>query len=488
MDELTCVKYYEENGQNHESCDLSNIVFKDLDYRKIENTISFFRSDFSRSRFYDCYFIRNIFGRADFIDVYLKNTDFDSVDFGSCLIKNALLERVMFKSNNYHGVAIQYTYFKKCVFRDEDFITNMYHCEFHECTFINCTFKKSSLDCNTFSNCEFIKVDMSECIAENLKFDSCSLVDVYLCANLWTTYLYKNTDIYRFGFKYRGENVAIWQGSAKKFVKNLKKDKLYFEYLNALIIGDLIPSCGIAKELELLFHSIISLPSQIRKSTLVKILDMVLFYRNYSKIPFADYLSIYTFFANVTWGEDIPFEETLVYDAKLYKIRKIIEQLDFDNSYIIKLPLDVTCISKFHIDSEDSTAALSYLENVFDIANQEICGNAFSKPLFKVIKEEKGSIVLTIASAALLVLLVSYAAKKAMHNVFSIQVENSIKKKAIKLISSSDNLDLDSIKKSCALAQKYDLLPNENDAKQIDHLSSELVKGKILDIILNFLF
>ncbi len=486
MDNLTCVKYFKENEKNHESCNLSDLVFKDIDYSRITKEISFFRSDFSRSCFYNCTFNRNLFGRADFIDVYFKNTDFDLVDFGSCLIKNAVLERVMFNSNRYHGVAIQYTYFKKCVFRDEEFVTNMYHCEFYECTFINCTFKKSSLDCNTFSKCEFIKVDISECVAENLKFDNCSLRNVYLCANLWTTYLYKDTDIQSFEFKYRGKIEDIWNGNSKEFVDNLINKKLYFEYLNSIIIGEMIPIHGLTMEFKQLFPIIISQSAQNRKSTIIKILDMIFFYYNYYKIPLKDYISIYMYLSDINW-EDIPFEEVLIYDSKLYKIRKKIEHFDFGLSYMRSISIDTVCIAQFHINSDDSKFALLYLEQVFDIANHDFCNDAYNKPLIKVIQEDKGSVILTIASAALLALFVSYVAKKVMHNTFSIQIENEIKKQILKRLSDNKS-DMKNIKNVCTLAQEYELLDISNDSKQISHLSSELTKGEILSIILNFLF
>lgn len=486
MDSVAKSNLYIENGQNHECCGLTDLVFKDIDYSQYKDPISFFRSDFSRSRFYSCTFNRNLFGRADFIDVYIKNTEFESVNFGSCLLKNALLEKVIFSRNSYRGIAIQYSCFRKCVFRDEDFITNMYHCDFYECTFINCTFKKSSLDSNTFSNCEFIKVDMSECIAENLKFGNCSLRDVFLGANLWTTYLYRDTDVYSFGFKYRGQVVDIWNGDPTSFIERLLQKKLFFEYFNVLIIGDLIPTHGFAGEFERLFPAIMTQSSQQRKSNIVKILDMLLYYQNYQKLPIGEYLAVYNFLIQMNWG-DTPFDEVLVYNAKLFKIQKSMEQLNFDLSYIKSFPASAICISKYHINCDDAAIAREYLENAFNSANHLLCGDAYSQPLLKVIDEEKGSVILTIASAAILALLVSYVAKKVMHNLHSIQIEHGIKKQILKSLT-GEGAEISDIKKSCTLAQKLDLLPTEKDSEHIDRLSSELTKGEILDIILNFLF
>ncbi len=485
MGDLAKINFYIENGDNHESSCLTDYVFKDIDYTEFKQTISFFRSDFSRSQFYSCTFNRNAFGRADFIDVYMKNTEFDSVDFGSCLIKNAYLEKTMFTRNHYRGVALLYTCFKRCVFRDEDFITNMFNCSFIECTFINCTFKKSSLEANEFNNCEFIKVDMSECIAENLRFDCCSLRDVYLGADSWTTFLYRDTDIYGFGFKRRGTVVDIWNGSAEDFINTLLKRQQYFEYLNTIISGNLVPSYGLAKEIELLYPKIIAQSQQLRKNTIVRILDMLLFYYNYKKISLEEYLKIYFFFLQQDWGS-IPFEEALSYNAKLYKIHKTIEQFNFDIDLIKTIPTNTVCLSKFHINCDDVNIAIEYLENVFDIANKEFCGDAFSKPLIKVLKEEKGSVILTIASAAILTLFISYVAKKVMHNVFSIQIDNEMKKQFLNRLNSA--ADLAEFEEICTLSQKLEFTSNDKDTTQIDNLSKEITKSEILDIILNFLF
>ena len=485
MDELEKMNTFFENGQNHECSCLTDFVFKNIDYTQFNIPVSFFRSDFSRSKFYSCTFYRNSFGRADFIDVYFENVEFNSADFGSCLIKNALLENVKFTCNHYRGVAIQYTYFKNCVFRNEDFITNMYHCSFYKCIFICCTFKKSSLDSNEFTDCKFTEVDLSECIAESLKFDNCALRDVFLGASLWTTYLYRNTDIRSFGFKYRGQVVDIWNGNPKEYLNSLLQRHLYFEYLNSMIISDLAQKLGLIGEIKYLYPKIISQPPQIRRSTMIKILDMLLFYRNYYKIPIEEYLKIYFFFAEMDWKE-LPFEEALIYDAKLYKIRKSIECLNFDLAYVKGFPPDAICISKFHINCDDTSAALEYLETAFDIANHDIYNEMYMKPLFKVIQAEKGSVILTLASAATLALLVSYVAKKVSHNIFSIQIENGIKKQIVKQLKDQKTSWAD-IKKSCELAQKINCLPSETDTEQINRLSSELTKGEILDIFLNLL-
>ena len=485
MKDLMAVRYFVETGKSHERENLTELVFKDLDYTTLDSPISFFRSDFMRSRFYSCTFHRNSFDRADFIDVYIKACDFSSVDFGACLFKNAVIEKVNFKNNTYNGVAIQYSYFKNCVFRDENFITNMYNCDFRECTFINCTFKKSSLDCNTFSYCEFIKVDMSECIKDNSKFDSCTLRDVYLCANLWATYLYKKTDIYQFGFKYRGNVVDIWSGDPAEFIKELLDHGLYFEYVNSSIVGKLIKPDMVLDLIQNILPSILEQPEILRRKNMLRILDMLCFYINDERIAFKDYLALYSLFASFDW-KGLPPEEVLEYQISIYRLQKTIEQFDFDISYIKKIPQSEICIAKFHMAIDDAEDAKMHLRKAYVAANNEFCEGIFPEPLFTVLQVEQGSVILTIAAASLLTVLVSCAAKKVMHNINSIRVENVFTQQFVRKLSSSQNLA--ELKKGCKLAQEHRFLSDENDIKHMAKLSSELTKGEIIDIILSFLF
>ena len=74
-----------------------------------------------------------------------------------------------------------------------------------------------------------------------------------------------------------------------------------------------------------------------------------------------------------------------------------------------------------------------------------------------------------------------------MHNVFSIQIEQSIKKEIIKKIAESEG-DLTEIKKICKLAEKNNWLNAPDDSKAIKDLADDFTKGEIIDVILNFLF
>lgn len=485
MEYIKNTNYFTEDWKNHEGANLSDFVFKGLDYRFSSQPVSFFRSDFSRSRFDNCAFKNNLFGRADFIDVCIENSSFDSVNFGSCLFKNAFLDKVQFQKNHYHGVAVQCSTFRNCVFRNELFVTNMRQCDFYECTFINCKFEKSYIDENTFINCELIKVDISECIADELRFDNCTLTEVYLCANLWAGYFYKKTNIYNFGFKYRGKIVDIWNDDCTSFLNTLYGKGLYPEFVNSILVARLKQKEQIIEIIKDAFQKIMKQPAQIRKNAMLKLLHMLSFYFDDQNLPLDVFLPIYSFLENYNW-ENTSFEESLLYQAEIYKLRTKIEKMNFHVSYVRNMKPDILCFIKFHLNMDTKEEAVQFVEKIFSIANSDYCLGAFPEPLFSLISVEDGSVILTLATSAILAVLISFAAKHIAHNLNSIRIEQCITKNIMRRLTDSQ-VSLAEIQKSCNLAQKFSLLSTDSDLKQLSRLSSELTKGAILDIIIHFL-
>lgn len=484
MDSIVSVNLFENTKDNYERCDLTSLLFKDIDYSKDRRSVSFYRSDFNRSQFNSCTFYKNIFGRADFINIFAVNTEFLEVDFGSCMIKNATFEKTQFEKNRYHGVAIQNSYFYKSTFRNETFVTNMFETTFDQCTLINCKFEKSSLDHITFINCEFIKVDIAECWAENLRFDNCTLRDVYLGASLWTTYLYKATDIDNFSFKYRGEIIDLWNGTPEDFLAKLWKQGRLFEYLNAIIVGRKILQRQFIVELQKALGAMKLQPIQIRKNNITRTLEMILFYSNSDAINFLSYMETLETFEAFPWS-DLPFEEEILYDSIVYKIQKNFQNFNFSISYLLALPRDEICVATYHLNFDTSDIARLYLEQIYQTANIE-CGNTYQPPYMQIISERTGSIIMTVASIATLTLLISFVAKKVFHNLSSIRIESKVTKEISKQIEDSGG-DIKKLKNACSVADKYNLLDSESDSKTLEKLSSEVTKGEILDIVLQFL-
>ncbi len=487
MGEILSKKIFYDNLEDYTAQCLTDTIFRDIDYRAANKSPSFFRADFSRSHFTSCTFWHNQFGRADLIDMYITNTEFCEVDFGSCMIKNTTLEKSMFQENNYHGVAIQYCFFRNCTFRDEEFITNMFHCTFVQCTFINCKFQKSSLEQNAFIKCEFIKVDISECVAENLSFSYCSLRDVFLNASMWASYLYKGTDINLFAFKYHGEIVDVLHNESNRYIKQFLINGQLSEFYNARIIAHKsMPDIDLIDDLSVVLDQAKKQPKLQRQKNLSRILDMMQFYCGSDEIEFKKYFQLLALLRQYDW-EQFPFEETLEYESRLFQIRKLCQEFDVDQAWLYTVSPSEPCIAIFRLKFDDSVQAMEYLDNVYTQANYLLCGNAYEPPFFNVLSVEQGSIILTVSSIALLTVLISYAAKTVFHNLLSIKVETAISTQIVQRLNKAGT-GVATLSKICNIAKESGLLeqPKEN-CNAIGKLSTELSKGEIQDIMINFL-
>lgn len=487
MKPILRMRIFRDIGKDYVEQDLTEMLFKDIDFEREGVYPSFFRSDFSRSQFAGCTFFMNKFGRADLIDIYIENTRFYKVDFGSCLFKNATMKKTIFQENRYHGVAIQYCYFKNCTFQNEHFITNMFHCVFDQCNFFNCKFEKSSLESNQFTNCQFSEVDMAECIAENLWFSTCDLSNVCLNATMWSTCLYKDTDIRCISFKYHGEITDVLSSKLDKYTSQLLASRRLAEYLNTRIIAHTIGiQTDLPADLSLVLDIATTLQQSTREKNMLRILDMLQFYIGGKYIDFVEYTHLLSILQNNNWSK-FSFDESLKYESKLFQIEKQHEKLSLNLSYICTIAPNQLCIASFRLPFDNSSDAQEYLNNLFQLTNQEYCMCLFRPPYFEVLSEATGSVILTIAASALLVVLLARAAKVVCHDALSIKIQHKTAEQIAKQLEAT-NCDLSSLKAICSIANKYGLLHTPSDDKQtLQELSSELTKGGILDVIINLL-
>ncbi|WP_305116188.1 pentapeptide repeat-containing protein [Thomasclavelia cocleata] len=489
MYEMMKVDVFDKTILNCESMNLSYKLFEDVDYTQSESIVSFYRCDFRGSKINNCIFYKNPFGRSDFIDTYICNSKFREVNWGSCLFENASFENTQFSGNRYKGVSAKYTYFKKCIFSNETIISNMFDCLYQECTFVDCIYEKSSILNIQFINCTFIRTDISQCHAEQLKFDSCTLQDVYLGLPFWATYLFKNTFINRFAFKYHGEIIDIiresyFLSSFKEFWEN---GRLY-EYINAHIISKQISmQSDLLNIVKKVFQKLIVFPAKIRKKNILDILSMFEFYFSYDNIDFITYNSIIEYL-NLEGWKNYPFDEVIEYSAKIFKINVLISNFKYDYKYLYTINTNQKCICNFRLDCKDKEEAIKYLDTVFNVANDNLCNGYYDPPLFEVKDISVGSIILTISSWALLAILVSYSAKKVFHNLQSIKIEHALNVAIQKQLSDKTNpTTINDIDKVGKIAAKYNLINTDDDDAKLNKLSSELTKGEILSIILNLI-
>ncbi|MCM1297480.1 MAG: pentapeptide repeat-containing protein, partial [Muribaculaceae bacterium] len=491
MHEMLKTNIFDKTLLNCETMDLSYKLFKNIDYTIFETVVSFYRCDFRGSKFEDCTFYKNPFGRSDFIDAHICNSKFQEVNWGSCLFENTTFENVEFSRNEYKGVSSKYTYFKKCIFNNETFITNMFDTIYQECTFVDCIFERSSILNVQFINCVFIRTDISQCHAEKLKFDSCKLEEVYLGLQFWATYLFKNTFINRFAFKYHGKIVDIVREDyfLSSFAEFWENGRLY-EFINAHILSkQLSMQADLLYIVEVVFRKLIDFPAKVRKRNILDILDMLEFYFSYDHIDFITYNSIIEYIKEYGLN-DYPFDESIEYLSKIYKISVLMSNFMYEYKYLYTIDRDQKCKCIFRLDSRNEDEAIDYLTSIFNSANINLCNGYYKSPLFEIIRVSSGSIILTITSWALLSVLVSYCAKKVIHNLESISIEHTINSAIRKQLSSNDPpISIAKIDKIGKIATKYQLInTNDADEEKLYKVSSEITKGEILSIILNLIF
>ena len=491
MHELINVDIFDKALLNCEAMNLSYKLFKDIDYTQYETVVSFYRCDFRGSKFEDCLFYKNPFGRSDFIDAYICNSKFHEVNWGACLFENTTFENVEFSGNKYKGISSKYTYYKKCIFNNETIITNVFDSIYQECIFVDCLFDRSSILNVQFIKCTFIRTDISQSHAEKLKFDSCNLEEVYLGLQFWATYLYKNTFINRFAFKYHGEIVDIIREDyfSSSFMEFWENGRLY-EFVNAHILSkQLSMQADLLYIIEVVFRKLIDFPAKIRKRNILDILDMLEFYFNYDHIDFITYNSIIEYI-NEDGLNDYPFDEVIEYSSKIFKIKVLMSNFMYEYRYLYTIDKDQKCKCIIRLDSNDEDEAINYLASVFNATNTNLCNGYYKPPLFELNSVSPGSIILTITSWALLSVLVSYCAKRVMHNLESISIEHTINSAIKKQLSSQGKpisiADIDKVGKT---ATKYQLLnTDDGDDAKLNKVSSVITKGEILSIILNLIF
>lgn len=491
MHEMMKVDVFDKTLSNCEAMNLSYKLFDDLDYTDNELIVSFYRCDFRGSKFNNCVFYKNPFGRADFIDAYICNSKFQEVNWGSCLFENTTFENIHFTRNRYKGVSARYTHFRKCTFNKETIVTNMFDCIYHECTFVDCLYEKSSISNVQFINCTFIRTDISQCHAEQLKFDSCALEEVFLGLPFWATYLFKNTYINRFAFKYRGEIVDIIREDyfTSSFIEFWENGRLY-EFINAHIISkQLSMQSDLLSIVEKVFQKLIDFPAKIRKKNILDILDMLEFYFSYDNIDFITYNSIIEYINSNGWT-NYPFDEIIEYSSKIFKINILMSNFMYNYKYLYTISTNQKCKCIFRLNYKTKDDAINYLTSVFNAANNNLCNGYYNFPLFEVNDVSSGSIVLTISSWALLAILVSYSAKRVFHNLESIKIEHALNVAIQRQLSDKTNTcSLTDIDKVGKIAAKYNLINTDDDDEvKLNKVSSEITKGEILSIMLNLIF
>lgn len=477
MDENLLIQVDISVDQSYEKCDLSYKVFKDIDFTEI-GPISFYRSDFRGSKFSSVTFSDNNFDLADFIGCSFINVESKGSNWGNCEIKNSYFKKCQFYFNKYGEAAIHNTTFQKCVFENETFKFTMFDCDFYNCQFINCIFDQCTTERLSFNNCTFIKTEMSTMHAENFKFTDCTVRDTYLGSCFIGTYLFKNVDMNLFGFKYRGQIMSIGDNYFDDLIKQLNDQHRYFEYLNLVLLCNKFPDYGsIFCEI---FRSILHEPNDnIRNYNIKSSIDMLAFYYNSHRLPLYSFLKILGYLQDIDSTNNIvPANSIMSFKEAFFKLNCIISNEIFDDSYALSVPDEAECKLSIHCNDNSFEDAKAKVKNLIEYANERL-GNYYQDPLYEIVEEKQGSVIITIATSLLLSLIVTKVVKEVFGTFCDIKLRNAKTNKKVELITKSNSItSLEKITVS-----------DESDAtnqKQIMKLYNSIGKDYIIGLLLEF--
>ena len=423
------------------------------------------------------------FNRADFIDCFIEDVTFNNVNFGMSLIKNNYFKRVFFSKNKYNNLSVQESTFADCTFDEVHINWTLVNCIFENCTFKNTIFNQSSIDSNKFVDCCFINCNMAECHMENIKFQSCILNDVDLGISYISSYLFRDTNLSRINFKYRGDIVNI-DHFGDEYLKDLIYHKRCFNYLNMLLLQN--KTINYYEETKETVENALKLEPQQRIYNMKNILIMFEFYYDSAYIDFVTYQKIVLFLNSIDYNS-LPFDESLDLRSILYRINEKNNLANTSLDLLNTIGQNEQCICKIHINSTDLESVKLLLTNTLNTINEIAVDNVIkSDELYEIKQIEQGSIILTIASSLLLAMFFTKIAKNINHSIQVMRIEKAAADKYIKTLNKAKTAKqiqtiLDTANsKALTTETKYD--------KAVGKLSNSILIGEIISIVISLIF
>lgn len=479
MNDLTNIKVFIDNGKDREKEDLSNLIFKDIEYNE-KNKPSFYRSDFRGSKFINMVFYKNNFEIADFISNSFKNVEFINTFFTNPEVKNCHFDKCIFDTNIYQTVSFHGCIFSKTSFKNEVFSFTMENCEFIDCSFTNCSYDQCSTENLKFIECKFLKCEMSTMHAENFMLQQCIFRDTYLGLPFLGTYLIIDTDFNLLKFKYRGEEVEVTKELWEKQIQSLYTQERYFEYLNFLILFNnpkqLLKSLSNLVEKTFLIEN-----KKVKEYNINSIFEMFNFYFGSNRLTLGQEFVIVSILKEFDTSS-LTSEEKLLYDVNIYKLEMKFDQQDTCFNHIKTLPLDWKANLQIRLNVNDEVEGKLFIDKVFNEINHKMLSNAYNNPLYEIQDIRKGSVIIELSCA----LLLGYSFIKFIHmaNITKcrIKINNAVTDECIKHIQNSNSLN--TIKNTLSLTNKQ--FPETNvDYKKIH---TTLGTDEIISIIISKIF
>lgn len=468
---------------DYSKSNLSYTLFENIQANFNNIALDFNRADFRGSKFINCQFSDNDFDRADLIDCFIEDVTFKNVNFGMSLIKNNYVRRVFFSKNKYNNLSVQESTFVDCIFDEVHINWTLTNCNFINCTFKNTVFNHSSIDSNKFVDCCFVKCNMAECHMENIKFQSCTLDNVELGISYISSYLFRDTNLSRINFKYRGEIVHI-DHFGEEYLNELISQERYFNYLNMLLLQN--KTENYYEKTQEIVEKVLKLSPQQRLYNMKNIFIMFEFYYDSAYIDFVTYQKIVIFLNAINYNK-LPFDESLELRSILYRINEKNDLANTSLNLLNTIERNEKCICKIHINSTDLESVKIHLTNIFNTINESAANSLItSDEIYEIKQIEQGSIILTIASSLVLAMFFVKITKNINQSIQIMRIEKAAADKYIETLNKAKTAK--QIKSILDTAKTYALTTEKKYDKTVQQLSNSILISEIISIIISLIF
>lgn len=469
-------KFSDTGEIKREKENFQNFLFENIDLSKHSEPISFFRSDFRGSKVINSHFYKNNFDRADFIDSYVSHSTFEKCCFGTDFI-NTYFSHSNFIQNTNDGCSIVNCTFNECNLSEEVF-TN---CTIRDCVFINCTLQKCKMEMNTvseilFDGCTFNRINLAHQGAYNFKFNACQLSDVIVDPDYIGSYLFKETDLTKIRYQYRGADFNLNSDqidNLKALSEFYSNSRRYYEAFNLIIlINSISPhKNSLLEAFKSVIVNILSDKHALRKfNNLNNVLSTLEFYCNSNDIETLDFIDMLKVFDSINQAT-LPFKEYLTIRSKLGLVQSLFEDalLSWNSN---RLPGQGQFYSVLEINEEELSVTLNTLDHFFTSVAKEYFGHADSSKCYSVVGTWRGSFFIEIIGSALAISLLGACIKKFTYDISKSVFVIKTTRKANKLIDKANNEK--KFKKSIKLARLGLKEPTEETKDKATKLASLL--------------
>ena len=137
---------------------------------------------------------------------------------------------------------------------------------------------------------------------------------------------------------------------------------------------------------------------------------------------------------------------------------------------------------QIHLNDDSFQSAEDKIEYLFNFINDKYLGSRIQKPIYKIIEEKKGSVIITISSCLLLALLASKVIKGMFCTICEIRIALANTKKQIELINTSKSSE--ELKETVNISQSNAHLKDTSMIKIYNALGKDYIISTILKIFL----